>query len=1346
MRTLVLVLVAVAVVVVSGCFDGTVTTALPVACLGGDDCPAELVCLQSRCVAADGSCLVVDGREARLQPDGNACADGDRICVDGDCVVPRCGDGVTTGSETCDGSEGCRADCTFCGDRRQNGDEACDDGDDNADVADACRPGCVAPSCGDGITDSGEACDDGADNSDVVPGACRTDCAPFDCGDSVTDTFEQCDDGDDNALAPDACRPTCVTAACGDGVVDSGEACDDGAANSDVRPNACRRDCVLPRCGDAIRDAEEECDEGGANDDTAADACRLDCVRAGCGDGVVDSVEACDDGNTASADGCRGDCGKAEVCGDGVTDDGEGCDDGNANPVDGCAACVVMGWSREVLVRGSVEGSTGEAVFLSRPSTVAIDRLGRIFIADSFAHRIRRLDPDGTTTVIAGTGEPGFAGDGLPAPNARLNNPIGVAVDTRGNVFVSDAGNRRVRRIDATGLISTIAGSGVAGFSGDGGLATQARLALPAGLAVDADGRVYIADALNHRVRVVDGLLIRTLAGNGVAAFAGDGGAPTSASLQQPSAVAVRADGSALFIGDTLNHRVRLVTLAAPATISTFAGDGVAGFSGDGGPAQDAQLNEPVGVSLDALGRLLIGDATNNCVRRVDDAGVITTVAGTGGVAGFSGDGGPATLATFNTTFDVVDDRQGGLLIIDAFNNRLRRVNAAGVISTIAGGAGLDDDGLAATATPLRDLSGVAVDSSGALYFNDGTHRVRRIEPDGTVTTVAGNGTEGFSGDGGPGVDAAFDFPGGMAVAPDGALLITDSANNRLRRLAPDGTITTVVGTGVRASTGDGGPATLAAINQPLGVAIDVDGAVLIAECRGNRVRRVGTNGVITTVAGTGTRGFSGDGGDATLATLACPLSAIDDGSGAVLIADAINQRVRRVDIDGVITTVAGTGAIGFTGDAGPANQARLSEPSALFPDGEGGYVIADRNNGRIRHVDGLGTITTIAGNGSLVFAGDGGPATAAGAEPTDVVIDGDGVLFFPDSQNGFVRRVDLSGTISTVAGAIHPPGPGPLGRSALYGPRHLAMVADLILSSGDQRRVVAVDRTRQRVDVVVGYPSASPVVQGLAAFAPLLNRAGGMVFDEAAGLLWVIDESGPGLRRIDVDADDDDVIDGPSSWTASSLPLPADGGFSAPSGTAFEPDRGTIVVADRLEHCVRRFDPAGVLPTETVLGECGTRGSFAGLLDGPGHVARAPGGTLYVSDEGNHQVLRVGTDGSVTTVIGDGSRSSAGDGAPANRFPVDTPGQLAVDAHGNLFVASSTTVRLVANVDGDDDADGDDTVITIYGSGPRQAFPESSSLCLTGLALVGDTVVVADACQGFLLELGPRAVDASLP
>ncbi|MFJ7418673.1 RICIN domain-containing protein [Streptomyces uncialis] len=323
-----------------------------------------------------------------------------------------------------------------------------------------------------------------------------------------------------------------------------------------------------------------------------------------------------------------------------------------------------------------VAGSAGDdgpagAAQSNRPYGIAVDSTGTLYFSDYSGHRVRRITTDGKITTVAGTGTPGNRGDGGPAVSAQLNCPRGVAVDSAGAVYIVDANNHRVRKIAADGRISTVAGTGVAGFSGDNGQATAAQLNLPLGVAVDSTGVLYVTEYHNHRVRRIttDGK-ISTFAGSGVGGFRGDGGPAVSAQLNRPYGVAVDSAGD-VYVADAENHRVRKVT--TDGKISTVAGTGAAGFGGDGGPAASAQLNFPVEVVIDSTGILYVPELRNQRVRRITTDGKIGTVAGTG-TAGFSGDDAAAASAQLNQPYGVAVDCVDALHIADHGNNRIRKI------------------------------------------------------------------------------------------------------------------------------------------------------------------------------------------------------------------------------------------------------------------------------------------------------------------------------------------------------------------------------------------------------------------------------------------------------------------------------------------------------------------------------------------------------------------------------------------------------------------------------------------------------------------------------------------------
>lgn len=355
-------------------------------------------------------------------------------------------------------------------------------------------------------------------------------------------------------------------------------------------------------------------------------------------------------------------------------------------------------------------------------------------------------------------------------------------------------------------------------------------------------------------------------------------------------------------------------------------------------------------VAVGLVAVLAVG-AAHAASRTVDK---IDTAAGTG-VAGHAGDGGPATAAEINHPRGIAAEPGGGYVFAEPFTNTVRRVGPDGLITTLAGTgeAGSAGDGGPAAQAQLSLPHSVSVTAAGGLLVADTLNdRIRLIAPDGTITTVAGTGFAGFSGDGGPATSAQLRSPRGVAAMANGGYLVADSDNARIRSVAPDGVITTVAGTGVKGDAGDGGPATQALLSAPFGVAARSDGSFLVVDTGANRIRLVSGDGTISTVAGRGSPGYSGDGGPATAAELNAPHNVTALADGGFLIADTGNQRIRRVGPDGTIATVAGVGTQGFSGDGGPAGAAELNLPKAIaVRTGGVGLLVADSGNNRVRLV-----------------------------------------------------------------------------------------------------------------------------------------------------------------------------------------------------------------------------------------------------------------------------------------------------------------------------------------------------------------------------------------------------------
>ena len=575
-----------------------------------------------------------------------------------------------------------------------------------------------------------------------------------------------------------------------------------------------------------------------------------------------------------------------------------------------------------------------------------------------------------TIQSVAGSNS---VGDGGPALAALFSQTEGIAVDGHGNIYVADAGANRVRKIAADGTISTVAGTGVPGFAGDGGQANAATLNQPYGLALDGAGDLFIADLGNARIRkmTTDGN-IQTVAGGGsIAQSKALGGPAVDAQFSAPRNVAVDPDGT-LYISDFGANIVYRVSPAGNLTV--LAGTGTAGYSGDASSANLAQLNSPAGIASDGNGSIYIADSGNNCIREVY-RNVISTVFSTTAPTGVAVSSGSLYIAasnylgTINTPFagvasalDVTTDAAGD--VYATTGQFVIEVSNVGAVSTIAG-SGLSiyfgGDGGPALSARLHTPSGIALDSQGNKYIADtANHRIRQIAPGGMISTIAGTGTAGADGDAGPALAATLNSPESVAMDSTNNLYIADTGNNKIRKITPDGNISTVL---------DG-------LNNPEYVAVDGTGAVYVADTGNDRVVKIALSGTTS-----------------VLAQVLKPAAVMVDGKGNVWLSEL--ARVSEISASGVFSIIADP----------------LQTPRGLALTADGQLLIAETGTNLIRGwTSSTGALTTVAGTGVQGFAGDGGPASAAELNAaSDIAVDSTGVIWVADTGNNCIRTLTLS-------------------------------------------------------------------------------------------------------------------------------------------------------------------------------------------------------------------------------------------------------------------------------------------------------------------------------------------------
>ena len=637
--------------------------------------------------------------------------------------------------------------------------------------------------------------------------------------------------------------------------------------------------------------------------------------------------------------------------------------------------------------RGRILKGSGSAlsVPLAGPRGLAFDSKGNLYIADNQQDVVFRALPDGTISVFAGSGVRGYSGDGGPATAAAMVEPGAVTVDAADNVYIADFHNERIRKVDQKGVITTFAGGGAA-YEVDEIPATASGLFEPTGLAFDQSGSLYFAEEGTCSIRRItpDGIIHRVMGGGHQCGFTGDGGPAANARIQYPLGIAFDGKGN-LYIADTDNKRIRKIDTSG--NISTVAGTGAGGNNGDGGPAVSASLAFPADVAIDAAGNLFIADSGISAIRKVTPSGTITTLAGNSAIwpPTYSGDGEQATAASLDHPFGLAFDPAGNLHFSDQNNRRVRRITSSGIISTVAGNGVANfsgDDGPAVQAA-MDFPTDVEVDSLGNLYIADAmNHRVRKVTPAGTITTIAGTGVAGFSGDGGAAVSAQLHTPVSVAIDSSGNVYIADAYNRRIRRVTPAGSISTYAGNGSGNNFQDGVQATSTSIGIPGGIAIDDAGTLYIAG--DNRILKVTAAGIVSTIAGNGISGYSGDGGPAKSATLAIPNHIAADKAGNLFVTDMSNGAVRKITPDGTISTIAGgvPGAVytNLEGASAASGQTFLDNPDGIAVDGQGNVYF--EAGWHLYRVNASGTITLLAGAGmngyQEGFDGDGGPSVAA--------------------------------------------------------------------------------------------------------------------------------------------------------------------------------------------------------------------------------------------------------------------------------------------------------------------------------------------------------------------------------
>jgi len=650
---------------------------------------------------------------------------------------------------------------------------------------------------------------------------------------------------------------------------------------------------------------------------------------------------------------------------------------------------------------GALDG-TGNAARFNSPRNVAVDAGGNLYVADSQNHTIRKISPSGAVTTLAGLAGSSGSADGTGSV-ARFNNPYDVAVDSGGNVYVADRGNHTVRKIGPTGVVTTL--TGAAGTSGTAdGLGSEARFYNPSGVAVDADGIVYVADTGNHTIRkITPAGEVTTFAGSAGNSGGADG-TGTAASFHAPYGLDAGTDGS-VYVASM--YTIRKITPAGEVT--TLAGS-YGNFGSSDGNGAAARFRSPGDVAVDSGGNLYVADSSNCTIRKVTPAGDVTTLAGSAGIYG-KADGAGST-ARFSAPCGVaVAASSGTIFVADTGNHTVRMVTPAGETSTFAGlaGGGGREDGTTVTAR-FSGPSGVFVDAGGNAYVADrNRHTIRRITAAGAVTTLAGLAGSSGSTDG-AGDTARFNAPSGVTADGNGILYVADYENHTIRKVTPAGVVTTLAGLAGNPGGSDG-TGNASRFYRPSALAVGPDGNIYVADRDNHTIRKVTPAGAVTTLAGlAGTSGSANGTGNA--ARFRYPCGVATDLDNNVYVADTGNNAVRKITPAGEVTTLAGNtigGGFGFEDDIG--SNARFTAPGGVTVDSDGNVYVADCYNCTIRKISPAGAVTTVAGHPqSSSFVDGTGDTTRFFLQrwdnlPGAVAADSAGNVYVADTFNQSIRK-----------------------------------------------------------------------------------------------------------------------------------------------------------------------------------------------------------------------------------------------------------------------------------------------------------------------------------------------------
>jgi sugar lactone lactonase YvrE len=1088
----------------------------------------------------------------------------------------------------------------------------------------------------------------------------------------------------------------------------------------------------------------------------------------------------------------------------------------------------------------SYADGTGTNVGFSSPLGVAIDSLGNIYVAEYGNHRIRKITSAGVVSTFAGSGTTAFLD--ATGTNASFYRPYGIAVDSTGNVYVADSSNYRIRKITSAGVVTTLAGKSTATFVD--GVGTNAGFWVPQGVTVDSAGNVYVADTGNNRIRKITSAGVVTTLAGGLTGTTGTfaDGIGTNAGFSNPIGLTVDYIGN-IYVADTNNNLIRKLTgpIIAPTVydanifldttnpykistigeVSTIAGSGTATYLD--GTGTNVGFNTPTGIFIDSLGNMYIAEFVNNRIRKITSAGVVTTIAGSGATGSIDATG---TNATFNNPYGITIDYAGNIYVVDSANNRIRKITSDGVVTTFAGsGTGTWLDGIGINAC-FKNPLGITIDPSGNVYVGDCyNHRIRKITSAGVVTTFAGSGTGTYLD--ATGTNAGFNMPVGVSIDFIGNLYVADYGNNRIRKITSAGVVTTIAGNGATGCIDATG--TNAVFYNPRGVAVDFVGNMYVSDTNNDRIRKITSTGVVTTLAGSGAQSYGDGVGTNSGFNLANDI-AVDlagnvylpdqgnhrirrietlgvgtsnfagsgtatyldgiginagfnnsyglltmDSANNMYVADAANNRIRKITSAGVVTTLAGNGATGCIDATG--TNAVFYTPRGVAIDSSGNLYITDMYNHRIRKITSDGVVTTIAGSGAAISS-DGIGTNASFCYPYGIVLDSNSNIYVTDYNGQRIRKITSTGVVTTIAGSTATYIDATGTNAGFNGPRGLT-----IDSAGN---LYVIDQGNQRIrkitsaGVVTTFAGGSSgttgtFVDGLGTNAGF-NSPYGMTID-SLGNLYVADTTNFRIRKITpsqvvssissiqaygitVDSLGNIYVGNSSnriqqisapvavstiagSGTATYLDgIGTNASFNRPSGVVVD-SIGNIYVAEALNHRIRKITSTGVVTTfagsgtATYLDGIGTNAGF----NVPWGIAIDSTGNLYVGEQSNHRIRKITSTGVVTTLAGKGTATYV-DGIGTNAG-FNGPAGVAVDSFGNVYVAdySNNRIRKITSAGVVTTLAGKNTATYVDGIGTNAGFNIPTAV---GVDSIGN-VYVCDLTNDYIRKIDSTGVVTTL-